>query len=119
MVSNMFACREVDGSFLAESAEFLDLFTFVLGEFGKVVDIAFIIIVLEDDAIEEIAVGEIVVEEFCNRWFDTSKSAYAQFISSKIGSNEFARFTQFFADSVQNKTINWKTRNCILVIWNK
>ena len=35
------------------------------------VDIAFIIIVLEDDAIEEIAVGEIVVEEFCNRWFDT------------------------------------------------
>ena len=60
-----------------------------------------------------------ISQDECNRWFDTSKSAYAQFISSKIGSNEFARFIQLFSDSVQNKTINWKTRNCILVIWNK
>ena len=31
-----------------------------------------------------------ISQDECNRWFDTSKSAYAQFISSKIGSNEFA-----------------------------
>ena len=39
MVSNMFACREVDGSFLAESAEVFYLLSLVLSEFFEASDI--------------------------------------------------------------------------------
>lgn len=57
-------------------------------------------------------------QDECSRWFDTNKSAYAQFISTKTGSTDFNRFTQLFFDATQNRTINWKTRNCILAIWS-